>query len=780
MKTLIDQRLLVAFALLAPLLATTRASEIGDEIADQVDVATWRHYLDDLLYTHAGNNRGIAGAHHNLARENIVSTFESFGLPVERHQFIYASQTYQNIIATKIGRLYPDQIFVVGAHYDSVNNGGADDDGSGVASLMELARIFSQYDTASTIKFCAWDAEEVGLRGSTAYVGERRDQLVRAMIQIDMIAHDAGANRQDIYASATALALRDGLVAAFPLYGRGQGVQTNPYAGFSDHAPFDGAQYPAICFVEDNYQANSCYHQPCDNVDNPNYIHYDFAANLVRVVGGYLADNALAMHADDCDNDGTPDSAEIAADPSLDCNGNGVLDACEPGTNADCNANGTRDLCDIALGASTDLERNGIPDECQATRLVPSQYPTIQAAINASVHGDTILVAPGTYSGAGNVNLNFAGKAITLRSEAGAATTIIQAASGSRGFVFTSGEDRRSIVDGFTIRGGSVSLGGGISCTGSSPLFRDCIITGNNGLTGGGGGVYLTRRSRPIFANCSITGNTTTGAGGGLKCSLGSSPLFINTIIAGNTAANGGAIHSELTSKPTLRGCTIARNTATNRGGAFYQISGSTADNSHPLLENSIVWGNTAAAGQGPGIYAGGGTYITARFCDVQGGQAGIVGGGGVAAWQNCIDADPAFVDAAAGDYALLETSPCIDAASNSLVGIDAGDVDFDGDGGEIVPIDRAGARRFADRAATPDTGEGTAPIVDMGAFEFVLPCPADLDGSGDIGITDLSILLSHFGDTQATAADGDLDGDADVDITDLSLILAAFGAACP
>ncbi|MCC6361416.1 MAG: M28 family peptidase [Phycisphaerales bacterium] len=780
MKTLIDQRLLVAFALLAPLLATTRASEIGDEIADQVDVATWRHYLDDLLYTHAGNNRGIAGAHHNLARENIVSTFESFGLPVERHQFIYASQTYQNIIATKIGRLYPDQIFVVGAHYDSVNNGGADDDGSGVASLMELARIFSQYDTAYTIKFCAWDAEEVGLRGSSAYVGERRDQLVRAMIQIDMIAHDAGANRQDIYASATALALRDGLVAAFPLYGRGQGVQTNPYAGFSDHAPFDGAQYPAICFVEDNYQANSCYHQPCDNVDNPNYIHYDFAANLVRVVGGYLADHALAMHADDCDNDGTPDSTEIAADPTLDCNGNGVLDACEPGTNADCNANGTRDLCDIASGASTDLERNGIPDECQATRLVPSQYPTIQAAINASVHGDTILVAPGTYSGAGNVNLNFAGKAITLRSEAGAATTIIQAASGSRGFVFTSGEDRRSIVDGFTIRGGSVSLGGGISCTGSSPLFRDCIITGNNGLTGGGGGVYLTRRSRPIFANCSITGNTTTGAGGGLKCSLGSSPLFINTIIAGNTAANGGAIHSELTSKPTLRGCTIARNTATNRGGAFYQLSGSTADNSHPLLENSIVWGNTAAAGQGPGIYAGGGTYITARFCDVQGGQAGIAGGGGVAAWQNCIDADPAFVDAAAGDYALLETSPCIDAASNSLVGIDAGDVDFDGDGGEIVPIDRAGARRFADRAATPDTGEGTAPIVDMGAFEFVLPCPADLDGSGDIGITDLSILLSHFGDTQAIAADGDLDGDADVDITDLSLILAAFGAACP
>ncbi|MBI5865259.1 MAG: M28 family peptidase [Planctomycetes bacterium] len=199
--------------------ASAAASEIGDEIAAQVSAAAWQHYLDDLLYTHAGNNRSITGPQHNLARENIVATFQSFGLAVERDEFVYASATYQNIIATKPGRLYPDQAYVIGAHYDSVGNAGADDDASGVASLLELARIFAQYDTAYTIKFCAWDAEEVGLRGSTAYVGERRDQLIRGMVQLDMIAHNAGLNRQDIYAGALATGLRDQLVAAFPLYG---------------------------------------------------------------------------------------------------------------------------------------------------------------------------------------------------------------------------------------------------------------------------------------------------------------------------------------------------------------------------------------------------------------------------------------------------------------------------------------------------------------------------------------------------------------------------------
>jgi len=66
----------------------------------------------------------------------------------------------------------------------------------------------------------------------------------------------------------------------------------------------------------------------------------------------------------DCDDDGVPDGEQLAADPSLDCSGNGVLDACEP----DCNATDAADSCDILTGVSVDCDGNGIPDECQAFR----------------------------------------------------------------------------------------------------------------------------------------------------------------------------------------------------------------------------------------------------------------------------------------------------------------------------------------------------------------------------------------------------------------------------
>lgn len=762
---------LLAFALLP--CAGAPASEIGLEVAGQVDGVTWRHYLDDLLYTHAGHNRGITGAHHDLARENIVATFESFGLPVERDEFVYATRTYQNIVATKIGRLYPDQVFVVGAHYDSVNNGGADDDGSGVASLLELARIFAEYDTAYTIKFCAWDAEEAGLRGSTAYVAERRDQLVRGMIQIDMIAHNAGLNRQDIYAGTLATALRDSLIAAFPVYGNGQGVQSNPYAGFSDHAPFDTARYPAVCFVEDNYQANVCYHQPCDNVDNPNYIHYDFAANFVRVIAGSLADSALAKHVNDWDDSGTPDSEQIAANPGLDCNNNGLLDAQEPGLVRDCNNNGSPDVCDIAAGTSADVDRNGFADECQTTRLVPGPYATIQAAINAAVAGDTILVSAGIYGGAGNTALNFGGKTLTLRSVSGAAQTTIQCTPTVRGITFETGEDGRCVLDGFTIAGGS----GGIFCTQASPTIRNCVITGH--VTNGG--VYLFQRSRPIISNCSIVGNAGGTLGGGIYCGLGSSPLLINTVVAGNTATNGGGVFCDRTSRPTLRNCTIARNSATTRGGGLATVAGSTNDYSSPLLENCIVWGNTAPAANGPNLSVNPSTFITARYCDIEAGQAAVLGGGTILAWEHCVDALPLFVDAPANNYALLAQSPCIDAASRTWAGTDAGDADFDGNALEVPPIDRAGAQRFVDAPNSPDTGEGAPPVVDMGAFEYqARSCPADLDGDGIVGLADLAVVLANFGCAPNPAAcAGDIDGDGDVELSDLAAELAVFGTTC-
>jgi hypothetical protein len=281
-----------------------QASPIGQLIASRVDAANYRHYLDDLLYTHNGANKGIAGAQHDPCRNNIAATLQSLGLSVELHPFTYLGNTYYNVIATKTGAQYPNIQYVLGAHYDSVNNPGADDDASGVAAMMEIARAISQFETRYTIKFCAWDREEQGKIGSTAYVNAHIGDDIRGMVQLDMIAHDVGSNREDMWGNAASAPLRTNLLAAAAAYGNGINFVYAGNASFSDHAPFANAGYQAVCFVEYNYQQFGCYHQPCDSVDTANYIHYTFASNLARAVAGYLADAAVAFKRGDVNGDG--------------------------------------------------------------------------------------------------------------------------------------------------------------------------------------------------------------------------------------------------------------------------------------------------------------------------------------------------------------------------------------------------------------------------------------------------------------------------------------------
>jgi len=231
-----------------------------------------------------------------------------------------------------------------------------------------------------------------------------------------------------------------------------------------------------------------------------------------------------------------------------------------------------------------------------ATIHVPADQPTIQDGIDAAVNGDTVLVAPGTYV----ENIDFKGKAITVKSKLGPKVTVIDGGNpldpdyGSC-VLFVNGEGVDSVLDGFTLTNGTGTLriysytdyfGGGILCDGSSPTITNNIITGNilkendpngnprgagifcnaGGLTqisnniitfnktyghsGDGGGLCFTPTNPQILSNNVIAFNHAKGTGGGIRsyCDL----LIVNCVIYGNTANNtawsaGARLHANTT-----------------------------------------------------------------------------------------------------------------------------------------------------------------------------------------------------------------------------------------
>jgi Zn-dependent M28 family amino/carboxypeptidase len=338
-----NSRRVAAVLALVLLPASLIASEIGRFIADQVDVNSYRNYLDNELYTRTGHNRGMSGAQHDLARDRIAAHFQSFFLDVQLQEFRYGGQQGENVIATQRGTKYPGAMFIIGAHYDSVNNPGADDDASGVAGLLEIARVLSQYETEFTVRYIAFDMEELGLIGSDYYVNTHRGDDIRGMIQLDMIAYSGGYRATRIYGRSSSEPLKSQLKAALDEYGRGLSTSIRGSMDASDHAPFEWAGYKACLLIEDRFNNNPCYHRSCDTVDTQNYIDYVFAADMVRSVAGFLADYAVVILPPPCPGDLNGDAFVGQADLAI------LLAAWGTGAGGDLDGDGDTDQADLAI-----------------------------------------------------------------------------------------------------------------------------------------------------------------------------------------------------------------------------------------------------------------------------------------------------------------------------------------------------------------------------------------------------------------------------------------------
>lgn len=321
--------LVLLCVLLLPFCSSADAVTTQD-VVNEISLASFQSYLY-ALPTHLGDNRCInyrlvdhvyqSGSEHDVARDEIFLWFRRSGWttfidPISVLDTSGNLWTGANVVAIKQGTITPDKIYLIMAHYDSTASResswtscpGADDNGTGVAALLEMARVLSRYTFDSTIMFVACDGEETtaygadGITyrrfGSAHYVNKYASLMpcIQAMISADMFGwvSSAGPSYLMIVSGwSINTALDAAIQSALRNYGgfANATLDTHKYE-FSDHISFINKGVPAVCLIEWNYSINPNYHRMTDSVDTPNYINYTYATNVVKGMTGWLCEQA--------------------------------------------------------------------------------------------------------------------------------------------------------------------------------------------------------------------------------------------------------------------------------------------------------------------------------------------------------------------------------------------------------------------------------------------------------------------------------------------------------
>ena len=257
-----------------------------------VDPARLKIHLEQIV---GERNPRTSPARLSKVERYIESEFKSFGLAVESDPFSYRGRNYRNIVARTESRRSGPSI-ILGAHFDSVEGSpGADDDASGVAVLLEAARILSRATLRGPVLFCAFNLEELNMVGSAHFAKKLKSQgaKIGVMVSLEMVGYtDSGAGGQKYPAGLSwlypdrgdfigvvgnwrsATVLRR--VAASMRQVKGLPVETLtvlgngflvPAARLSDHSPFWDLGYPALLVTDTSFFRNPHYHRVSDTAD---------------------------------------------------------------------------------------------------------------------------------------------------------------------------------------------------------------------------------------------------------------------------------------------------------------------------------------------------------------------------------------------------------------------------------------------------------------------------------------------------------------------------------
>lgn len=301
-----------------------------DEILALVDSnALWNH----LRFVEGTRHRITGDVHYNEVRDSLQQLFQNAGCRVELQNVTFGTYQGLNITGKLIGQGATDSVVVLDAHYDSVSEvPGADDNGSGVAGVMEALRILQYWNFDKSIVFAGFDLEEEGLVGSFAYNNalDTRNNKIAAVFNFEMIGYYSdkpntqnfpqGFNllfpdaynkvRDDAFRgnfitlvyNNRSVAMKNAMERAIQNHVpelKFVSVLANPsnplHADLtrSDHASFWSFNRPAMMLTDGANFRNPCYHKGCDSLGN---LNKTFAYRVVKATIAAILETAKVKH----------------------------------------------------------------------------------------------------------------------------------------------------------------------------------------------------------------------------------------------------------------------------------------------------------------------------------------------------------------------------------------------------------------------------------------------------------------------------------------------------